>query len=369
MRTALRDDENTKEVNIIVPDRFAAERQSDLISGSRMERIGNFDLPRKTSLTQSQKNNRCVARKIRNELVSTNPVPVTSLKRLGTDSMDIHQAGNGPTCFVTFCKTEKSYKAEDMVFKQLDLQELIRKFKTLSNALIDQKSDVELFCPSAFNPDLEGDGFRTNEKFVGASFLVLDFDDGDLSPDDFIQLFGPDAPSYDRHSFLICNTFSRSPNQPNKFRVMMFFRKPAVTVDQYHACFDYVVSRLEKAGFPPKSSGLDVNSQKPTQLYRLPGTNRAYPEWALFKPFYTHKKELERFGLDPHTLFVTTPVEPINVTPRITNNGDNEEEINELRTKLAGMKKGRHGLQYRFARNLAFGGRNPREIETELRNL
>ena len=84
-----------------------------------------------------------------------------------------------------------------------------------------------------------------------------------------LRLFGTKARTYERHSFLICNTFSRSADMPNKFRVIMFFKRPARSVGAYRACFDYVENRLEAAGFPPNLSGLDSNSRKPTQLFRL----------------------------------------------------------------------------------------------------
>jgi len=89
----------------------------------------------------------------------------------------------------------------------------------------------------------------------------------------------------------------------------------------------------------------------------------------LFETFGTHKKELRLHGLDPHTLTATKPVEQINVRPRFSNNGGNEEEINVLRTELSGMTGGRHKLQYRFARALEVGGRSEWEIRVELEAL
>jgi hypothetical protein len=113
-----------------------------------------------------------------------------------------------------------------------------------------------------------------------------------------------------------------------------------------------------------------VNSRTPAQLYRLPGTNRDHPDLSFCKTYGTTKKELRFHGLDPHTLAATTkPVEQINVRPRMSNNGGNEAEINELRTELRGMTSGRNALQYRFARALEVGGRSEWEIRAELNDL
>ena len=88
--------------------------------------------------------------------------------------------------FRDLLKSEKAYKPADLAIKTLGLQELVSHFRTMSRAPVDRKEDVELFCPSVFNPELEGNGFRTENKFVAASFLVLDFDDGAVSPEDLI---------------------------------------------------------------------------------------------------------------------------------------------------------------------------------------
>jgi hypothetical protein len=44
--------------------------------------------------------------------------------------------------------------------------------------------------------------------------LVLDFDNGALSPEQFVEIFWTKAGRAGKRSFIICNTFSRSPEEP-----------------------------------------------------------------------------------------------------------------------------------------------------------
>ena len=72
-----------------------------------------------------------------------------------------------------------------------------------------------------------GDGYRTQLNFLQSFFWCLDFDNGTLSPEEFENIFWKEAKRGHRHSFIICNSFSCSPDTPNKFRVILFYLRPA----------------------------------------------------------------------------------------------------------------------------------------------
>ena len=65
--------------------------------------------------------------------------------------------------------------------------------------------------------------------------LVPDFDNGSLSPDRFVEIFWTRASRAGKRSFIICKTLSRSPEEPNWFRVILFFKTPARTLYAYRA--------------------------------------------------------------------------------------------------------------------------------------
>ncbi len=93
--------------------------------------------------------------------------------------------------------------------------------------------------------------------------------------------------------FAITNTFSRSPETPNKFRVVIPFSRSAQSVEEFHAAYDHIVRRIEERGHskPPRveegpsldAGGVDRSSRHLTQLFYWPCTNAAFPDAAFFR--------------------------------------------------------------------------------------
>ena len=87
------------------------------------------------------------------------------------------------------------------------------------------KGEVPLFNPAIFDASIDPKvGYRTQKNFSFSSMLVLDFDNGNLSPEKFEDIFWHKAGKGLKRSFIICNSFSRSSKQPNRFRVMFLTR-------------------------------------------------------------------------------------------------------------------------------------------------
>ena len=151
--------------------------------------------------------------------------------------------------------------------------------------------------------------------FKQSSFMVLDFDNGNLSPDDFVRIFWREAKRGHKRSFVICNSFSRSPEKPNSFRVIMFYKRPATTIDQHKAILASIVHRLEQNGFSADSAKLDPNCKSGIQSFYLPCTNKAHETWAFFEKYGTKTRDLERCAIDPAD-YEATPT-PRETAPRM----------------------------------------------------
>ena len=49
-----------------------------------------------------------------------------------------------------------------------------------------------------------------------------------------------------------------------------------------------------------KTSGLDKNCRSGVHSFWMPATNRAFPEWAFFRPHNTKTRELRRHAINPN---------------------------------------------------------------------
>jgi hypothetical protein len=240
---------------------------------------------------------------------------------------------------------------EDREFSQqkMELQNFISELKTLSNSLMDEK-EMSLLCnPSHYKRQPGSDGLRRKENFCHSSFLVLDFDSGEVSPKIFEELFWSKANRGNKRSFLLYNTFSRAKDNPNRFRVLMFYSELAREIDHHRACYDYVEQQLTKAGFPPDKSGLDTRFKSPVASFYLPCTNRLEPESNLFWKLGTSTEQIKRCGLVPHEIWAISqkPVKSASANP-INFSGD----VDQITARLILMTSGRHHEQFVVASDL-----------------
>jgi hypothetical protein len=197
--------------------------------------------------------------------------------------------------------------------------------------------------------------------------MVLDFDDGDLSPGEFERIFWSEAGRGQKRSFVICNSFSRCEATPNKFRVILFYKRPAATLQQHEAVYDAIVSRLEENGYTATSAKLDPGCKSGVQTFYLPCTNRAHQEWAFFEPRGTKTRDLERCTIDP-VMFGRTAMA---VVPRLTANSivvanATPEKIDAATATLRSMNEGRNHEIFMTGLKLSRLGLSPNEIESEL---
>ncbi len=183
--------------------------------------------------------------------------------------------------------------------------------------------------------------------------LVLDFDNGALSPERFVEMFWTKAGRGQKRSFVICNTYSRSPEEPNRFRVILFFKTPARSIAEYQAVFDSVISRIVAEGYPIAEMGIDMTSRSGNQSFYIPCTNRAHPGYAFFEQYGTETRDIERYGIDPSAYLKTAPAQILERAKRSSIAADVPAsltpELSDMKTKLMSMSEGRHDLFFNYA--------------------
>ncbi len=182
-----------------------------------------------------------------------------------------------------------------------------------SKTVVETKEELFLFNPATFRlPEGEELGLRRQENFVQSSALVLDFDNGCLSPEAFEDICDPPKVSRSERplSFLICNTFNRSPEQPNRFRVVVFYSEPANSIRAHQGVHEEIVRQLEAAGYSKDMTGLDTGCRSGVQSFWMPSTNRAYPDAWFFRCHNTKTHELKRHAINPNDYAVLDNIAP-----------------------------------------------------------
>jgi hypothetical protein len=306
MRTALRDISSDAVVECIVPDKNTAQWLCSLIDGVGLECIGT-DIVDKKPLTGSERNIKCNDKKILSNMLEPNfsDDSLLILKEKRNENL-VCKPHNPFHCALTFHSDFKDMKPDQFTVKDFTLTEYVRCMRKCSKRRIGKKSDNELMLSAVFNMgDTLIGGVRRQDNFIQSSMMILDFDGGDLSVYDFERIFHHDAEYKDKCSFLIYNSFNRSIESPNYYRVCLFYKKPVVTIDEHKAVYRYVIERLEKNGYGAPDngfssrSGLDVASSSVNQSYYLPVTNMHNPDGYYFNAVGYYERDISKYGIDP----------------------------------------------------------------------
>ena len=206
---------------------------------------------------------------------------------------------------MTFHQSRYAKAQDEFVFVPCTHQDFIATFRLYARTPI-AKKERYFFNPTKFDPSIDPQqGYRTQANFHSASMLVLDFDNGSFSPETFVELFWTKAGRGQRRSFILCNTFSRSPEEPNRFRAILFFKSPARSIAAYQAVFDSVILRIVEEGYPVAEMGIDMTSRSGVQSFYMPCTNRDHPDHAFFQHYGTETRDIGRYGIDPSAYLKT----------------------------------------------------------------
>ena len=392
-RTSLRDHRSDRVVTAIVPDLTTATYIAELVGGADIRSIDIQHAQKANALTQTQKKQRMRAKKSLDRLLASKCLPYSSLKETGGQNVANNYSSTPPekrgelaalveaeidftsdslaeesnkfACSVTFHDKLQAFEERDHKVISITPMEFVRLLRTQSLSVQDAKCGRTLFNAGVYKRTEGSTGWRTLANFQSSSMMVLDFDDGNLSPEEFCTIFGGDGGSSRRLNFAIYNSFSRSPEQPNRFHVVIFYRRPAQSIEEHRAVFDGIVRRLEDEGFDARYTGLDRASATGVQSFYLPATNRAYPEMAFFQVHGVTAREMEK-AIDPSFYARTTIASEPQGVRSPNSNGRSVIVVEDILTPLRGLTCDRHKRLFQAAVDMQRRGLTLSEIEAKL---
>jgi hypothetical protein len=156
----------------------------------------------------------------------------------------------------------------------------------LHRRMIAKKEAAQLITPAIIP---EG---RDEEKILTIRHLWMDFEDGDLLPDEIARMFP--------HTRMVAFNSYRHTNDAPRFRVIIPLTKP-VSPDEYRALYDAVIVKFEHEGYSVGQgkgelrSGLDLSGRSPTQLFYLPAQAQDSTQ-----SFFSDYSDEKRTILDPN---------------------------------------------------------------------
>jgi hypothetical protein len=306
MRTSIREPSNRECKTIVVPDRPLAEYLHERFPGSRVHKLdaGIIDdtsprkagRPRKHQSNQARMVEQRARRKEERIKVLADLLSLTS----GHDASEQigcgDDGGAGPSRNRRELRAEKGIKAithfgtllsSSSFFRAVtsptplgyledhgDVDFFVDALKTFHHRRLASKEENYLIAPAIFDPS-RGIKKRRRENIVYLRHVWLDFENGDLRPDELAALF-PNV------RLITINTFHHTSEKP-RFRAIILTDRP-LNPDGYELLFDNVASKIEEGGYwidrKKKRSngyaagklraGLDMAMRTPTSLFYLP---------------------------------------------------------------------------------------------------
>lgn len=304
MRTALRLPDSDQVVDIIVPSKGEADFLVGMFGEAEVRKIGDVQFTKKKPLTQVQKNKRAASNGVTKKLtaignnISKNGYLLSYIiNKKGNQFWALRKEETG--YFISFSESYFQNGQDDYLITYFHtIENLVRDLKILSKNPVLEKTEVPVLMSGIYDKR-DPRRWRAKEDFITASMMILDFDSGSVSPEIFEDIFWKMAPSNGKRAFILANTFSRTPENPNRFRVFMPFKQPVKDLDEYQAVYDSIVDRLTEEGHSPEKSGMDDSAKSGAQSFHAPCTNRQFPECHLFVARGCKEKEIGRYAIDP----------------------------------------------------------------------
>jgi hypothetical protein len=404
MRTSIREPRNEERKTIVVPDRPLAEYLQERFPGSRVHKLDagiiEDTIPRKTGRPRKHQSNReRVAEqrargkeqrlKVLADLLSlTSPHDASEQMGCGYDGGAEPSRNRGElraekgikaiTHFGTVLSSASFYRAVTSptplgyLEDHGDVDFFVDALKTFHHRQLASKEENYLITPAIFDP---GRGIKKRERgnIVYLRHVWLDFENGDLRPDELAALF-PNV------RLIAVNTFHHRSEKP-RFRAIIPTDRP-LNPEGHELLFDNVASKIEEAGYwidrkkkggnghaaGKLRAGLDMAMRTPTSLFYLP-CQAADPRDSFFIDYNEPGREL----LNPipwieNSVVPMVPADeppPWPDTPRTKiNEGLVQRAISEWRAALP--KHGNREFFY-LALRLRRAGLSDYEIETMLK--
>lgn len=351
MRTNLRLPKSKQVVDIIVPSKAEADFLVGMFEEAEVKKVGDIEFKNKKALTQVQKNQSSASNGVTKRLTAIGENIVKngyhlsySINIKGNQKWHINNVSNG--YFICISKSFKHNHEDDYVISHFNaIEDLVRDLKIWSKNPVQDKNEATAILSGIYDPK-DATKWRTKEGFITASMMILDFDSGTVSPKIFEDIFWNKAPSNSKRAFILVNTFSRTPENPNRFRVFMPFKQHVKNLEEYQAVYDSIVNRLAEAGHPSDKignenktkSGIDHSAKTGAQVFYAPCTNRQFPESRLFVDKGCKRDEIGRYAIDPegHGRTALKPTPKVIAVP-VDGYGDMDETTRQA--KIEQIKK------------------------------
>lgn len=292
LRTSVRDPKNREPKTIIVPDWPVAEYLSSSFPGSVIERLttgipasgpeAKVGRPRKhrndrERKTHYRQNTRLSL--LRSKLLLGRPY-------VAREALDVTRSGDEtPLGILTEFRPSTSYQGT--IFKSkysptgayvigTNVDEFIGWLGELSRREFPKKEMNQLISPAIFAPkhaNRQPGHARGLGNIVYVQHLWMDFDGGDLAPEELSKLF----PTI---RMVVMNSYHHHATKP-RFRVFIPVQRP-LTPDDYEVLWDIIAGKIEDAGYEVQKSrkkikqptcpqsGLDWSKRTPASLFYMP---------------------------------------------------------------------------------------------------
>jgi hypothetical protein len=369
MRTSIRNPEDRHPKRIIVPDRHAAEYLQSKFPGSRIEQLNigigaigtkRIGRPRKHAsnaarvAAQRQKTQDSKLRILREQMSlqirqdpmgecwgnGSNTRAKTTIDSSYTHlSTAVHSSSNwiehvfqhdfhSQPCVGTLYPDKKQSMPLAYVSCP-DHERFIYVLWFFHNQQFDAKEKNNLLIsPAIFDPSLCENHDRARENIKYMQNRWLDFEKGDLPPDELPNLF-PNL------RMVISNTYSHTADNP-RFRVMIP-TATSLTPEAYELLYNQIAWKLEDAGYGLKEkdtgkprSGLDWSKSAPTSLFYLPCQAKDPNQ-----SFFIDYDGPERFPLDAVAWIENAPIPLQPESPDCSEPWADGKEIDQLRVQRA----------------------------------
>ena len=278
MRTNLRVPDSDARVRVIVPDRGAAEFLADLFKGALVSKIGGLSYQRQAPLTPKERKQRYrLKKKLKaqhGQPRERNPIEHLMEERSPPGAAAPASEANG---LMLTCCPDKYAKLPTQFFpERFEPLELVKFLREAAQTVIDAKEELPLmFTMTEFDHSIDPKGYRRQVNIKRIYGLILDFDGGNLSPEEFERLFWLEAGRGNRFAFIICNSFSRRADEPNRFRVIIPFRTPVSSLAEFQAIYDWFVDQLEEHGYSARDAKVDPAAGRATSPSMFPAPTAA----------------------------------------------------------------------------------------------
>jgi hypothetical protein len=410
MRTNLREKDSTAQVLAIISDAYGANQLATIIGCAKPSKLGDIQITRdckkidtdkllKLSSTERNQNanankifkklglidsnktdceesvvsmlpSNLICKDVKSHIQTTNITHPAKESHTGISQAEMPKAirvadrsskKNEYLLLLTMHTTVFETKPEAHRTASFTISEFDDSMRKLHSRTLADKKKARMFNPSLFDTFSPYDEYRVKSNFVSAAFVVLDFDTGTTSPERVEEVFWTNANELTKLCFIICNSFSRSAQQPNRFRMIVPLTKPITNIASYERIVDWLHSMLLKHLSSDEESGLDPQSRNAVQSYYLPCTNQEHREHAFLRSYGMNNRDFKKYGLNPSGFErsiprMVVPNSKAQIAEPLPLDNQRLAALQPEIDALTAMTEGRHRRYFLLTRKLQLAG-------------